>query len=259
MTTKQIQRAQAMRPDGHFPGFSPRDDMNNPIYLYAPGYLTTLHRHFGSLDSTLVLAEMPLGWHHRQREGILIPNLMIAFDVKVADVIARRGYSIEDQGKAPEFVLEVASPSTGRQDEERKRAGYQEYGVREYWRFDPSGGECHRQSLAGDTLADGTYRSTAIEEIHPRLLWGRSAVLGLSICWEYGHLCWWDPAEERYLETQDQTADARAAAEPRAKSERTARVAAEERAEAAEARVREIGDGTGTAPATLTDRNCQPA
>ena len=131
MTTKQIQQAPAMKPDGHFPDFPHRDDMNNPIYLYVPGYLATLHRHFGSLDTTLVLAETPLGWHHRQREGILIPDAMIAFEVNVAAVIARRGYSIEEQGKAPEFVLEIASPSTGRRDEERKREGYQDYGVQE--------------------------------------------------------------------------------------------------------------------------------
>ena len=167
-----------------------------------------------------------MGHHQRQREGILIPDLMIAFEVNVADIIARRGYSIEEQGKAPEFVLEIASPSTGRRDEERKHEGYQEYGVQEYWRFDPSGGEYHRQALAGDALVDGAYQPIAIEEIHPGLLWGRSAVLGLSICWEYGHLRWWDPAMERYLETHEQTA--------------YARIDAEERAEAAEARVREL-------------------
>ena len=179
MTTKQIQQARAMKPDGHFPDFPHRDDMNNPIYLYVPGYLATLHRHFGSLDTTLVLAETPLGRHHRQREGILIPDVMIAFEVNVAAVIAFRGYSIEEQGKAPEFVLEIASPSTGRRDEERKREGYQDYGVQEYWRFDPSGGHFHRQSLAGDSLRDGIYRPMAIEEIHPGLLWGRSEALGL--------------------------------------------------------------------------------
>ena len=70
------------------------------------------------------------------------------------------------------------------------------------------------------------YRPMAIEEIHPGLLWGRSGVLGLSICWEYGYLRWWDPATEHYLETQDQTADAR--------------TAAESRADTAEARVREL-------------------
>ena len=110
-------------------------------------------------------------------------------------------------------MLEIASPSTVSRDEERKREGYQDYRVQEYWRFDPSGGHFHRQSLAGDSLRDGTYRPMAIEEIHPGLLWGRSEMLGRSICWEYGYLRWWNPASERYLETQDQTADARNAAE----------------------------------------------
>ena len=41
--------------------------MNNPIYLYVPGYLSTLPGHFGSQDSILVLAEVPLGGRHGQR------------------------------------------------------------------------------------------------------------------------------------------------------------------------------------------------
>ena len=70
MTTKQIQQAGGMRPDGQYPDFPPRDDMNNPIYLYVPGYLSTLPGHFGSQDSILVPAEVPLGWAPRATVGI---------------------------------------------------------------------------------------------------------------------------------------------------------------------------------------------
>ncbi len=233
MTTEQLQQANAARPDGRFPEFPPREDMNNPLYLYQPGYMTSLHQHFGGSDTTLVLCETPLGWRHGQREGFLIPDLMIAFDVDVADVIARRGYSIDVQGRPPDFVLEVASHTTGRRDDQGKRAGYEEYGVAEYWRYDPSGGRFHFQSLAGDALIDGAYRPIGIVETDEDNFWGRSEVLGLTICWENGKLRWWDPTAERYLETHAETLQARDAAETRANAELEARLQAE-------ARVREL-------------------
>ena len=38
---------------------------------------------------------------------------------------------------APDFVLEVLSPSTGRKDKHKKLAKYLNAGVREYWMIDP--------------------------------------------------------------------------------------------------------------------------
>ena len=189
--------------------------MNNPLYLYRPGYLTTLHRHFGSLDTTLVMSETQLDWRHGQREGALVPDLLIAFNVDTTAVIERRGYAIEEQGKAPDFVLEVASESTGQYDEESKRRGYQAYGVPEYWRFDPSGGEYHRQPLAGDRLADGMYQPIDIVQTDDTHYRGHSTVLNLDLCWEDGQLRWWDPVAGRYLETHEEEAEGRIAAEAR--------------------------------------------
>ena len=40
----------------------------------------------------------------------------------------------------PEFVLEVASVHTADRDDTEKRIGYANYGVSEYWRFDPTDG-----------------------------------------------------------------------------------------------------------------------
>ena len=69
-----------------------------------------------------------------------------------ADPEAYRGsnsYVISEQAKPPDFVLEIASRSTGRQDVVEKRAAYAGLGIPEYWRFDETG-EFHGAHLAGD-------------------------------------------------------------------------------------------------------------
>ena len=55
------------------------------------------------------MAEVPLGWHYGPRKGILPPDLMVAFGVNVADVIARRGYSMLRQPGAPVFLAWVGA------------------------------------------------------------------------------------------------------------------------------------------------------
>ena len=64
---------------------------------------------------------------------------------------ARNGYLIPEQGKPPDFVLEVASEGTGREDETVKRDAYEAMGVREYWRFDHTGGEFHSAAAGRGT------------------------------------------------------------------------------------------------------------
>ena len=44
------------------------------------------------------------------REGILIPDLMVAFEINVAGVIARRGYTMLSQRGAPAFLAWVGAP-----------------------------------------------------------------------------------------------------------------------------------------------------
>ena len=228
MTSKLNYEAANRRGKGQFPAFSPRDDMQNPLHLYVPGYLTTLSRHFGSPDTTLVLSEVPVGRVASQRRGILIPDLIVAFNVDVKQVIEQWGFAIEDQGRPPDFVLEVASPHTHRNDTGPKRDGYQAYGVGEYWRYDPSGGQYYPQAIAGDRLVDGAYQPVPIES-DGSSYWGHSEVLGLTICWEDGNLRWWDPAGRRFLATHAEEADARQAEHEVLIAERQARFVAEER------------------------------
>ena len=132
-----------------------------------------------------------------------------------------------------DFVLEIASPRTGREDYTGKRNGYAAFGTPEYWRFDPSGGRHRDAPLAGDRLVEGTYQPIEVLETTPGRLHGHSDVLGLDLCWEDGRLRWWDPAAQSYLLTLDEERDVRIA-------EAEARAAAEARADSAEARVRDL-------------------
>ena len=213
-----------------FPDFGPRDDMQNPIHLHIDGHQTMLIRHFGNQE-TLVLGEVPVYWYPSRNARV--PDLTIAFDINRANIIDRNGYSIEEHGRPPNFVLEVASVTTARNDYTRKREDYAAFGIPEYWRFDPTGGRRYDAPLAGDRLVDGVYQPIEMVHVDQDRLWGYSEVLNLDVCWEHGRLRWWDPVNQRYLQTHEEEAEGRIAAEG-------ARIAAEADRDAAMARVREL-------------------
>ena len=226
MTSRLTQQTKEAGKLEKFPGFPHRNDMQNSLHLDGPAHQAALLRHFRGGDTTIVLSEIPVRQSPGQREGHRIPDLLIAFDVDFTLAVEQKGYSIRDQGKPPDFVLEVASESTGEEDYTGKRGDNSAFGIPEYWRFDPSGGLHHGAPLAGDRLTEGTHQPIDILEIAPDHLHGHSGVLGLDLCWENGQLRWWDPMARRYLLTFDE--------------ERDGRIAAETRADSAEARVREL-------------------
>ena len=247
MTTKQtapsVYAQEKYAPEDQFPERPKRTDMQNFHFRERPGHGTALARHYGSPETTLVFGDIPV--RHTLRRGLTplmlrYPDLIIAFNVNPAEAIARRGYAIDDQGKPPDFVLEIASPSTALNDYTRKRVDYAAYGIPEYWRFDPTDGDRYPAGLAGDRLVDGEYQPITIVKVDDKRYWGRSDGLNLDLCWEYGQLRFYDPAAQRYLRTHDDEAEGRIAAEARLDAERQARIAAEADAAGAQARVRQL-------------------
>ena len=165
------------------------------------------------------------------------PDVFLAFDVAEGlDIHARSLYLPWEAGKPPDWVLEVGSESTGRVDTGRKRLIYAEIGVREYWRFDPSGGEHHGAALAGDRLVDGGYEPIETTAEPDGILKGYSEVLELYFCWDDGEPRFFDPATGQYLESMREVWEAHQAAGSRIASEQSARQDAESRATAAESR-----------------------
>ena len=221
---------QAPKADKHFrfpdPPEREPDDMTSFNQLTPNGNAHHLVQHLGKPDTTLVAGEHYLALVSAQdMTGIRYPDLLIAFGVDPAAYYRRNAYVISEQGKPPDFVLEIASPRSRRTDRVDKRRDYAALGIPEYWRFDEA--SRRRESrLAGDRLVEGRYEPVAVEELAGGVMQGYSAVLNLFIRWEQGRLAWHDPATGRHILTYD---DQRALAE----SERAARLAAE-------ARVREL-------------------
>ena len=219
-----------------FPDYPPRDDMQNYTYLHEPSLFTALKIYLGSLETTLVRGECPLAPSLSNLADKRIPDMLVAFDCDIERVKAENGYDIENHGKPPDFALEVASKTTGVVDYTLKREVYARYGVREYWRFDSSGGRYHDVPLAGDRLVGREYQPIRVDWLDDERARGYSEVLGLYLCWEYEELSFYNPVAGIYLRGHLEDA-ARADAEAERADAAEARAdAAEERADRSDAR-----------------------
>ena len=198
-----------LRQDGHqrdewlavFPEYPPRDDMQNSLYLNRYAHVTALEVHLGNPDTTLVLGEVSVAPSATVSKENRRPDLIVSFNCDPELAIRQDGYAIDAQGKPPDFALEVASKTTGVIDYTDKRTDYAAYGIREYWRYDQTGGAYHESALAGDRLVDGVYVPIDIDRLDGDRRRGYSAVLDLYVCWEYGNLRWYDHNAGRYLLT----------------------------------------------------------
>ncbi len=179
------------------------DDMTSFDHLSATGSVYLLIKHLGNAETTLVAGEHYLAPHPTTSlSGLHYPDLLIAFDVDPVRYSASNAYVISEQGKPPDFVLEIASRKTGRIDTTVKRRNYAALGILEYWRFDETG-EFHRSRLAGDRLEGSEYAALEIEELAGGVLQGYSSVLNLYLRWEDGQLGWHDPTTGRRIVTFD--------------------------------------------------------
>ena len=202
------------------------EDMTSFDHLTLSGNVRYLIRHLGNPETTIVAGERYLTREPGAPVGDrMAPDLLIALGVDPQAYRENNGYFISEQGKPPDFVLEIASRSTGQQDVVEKRAAYADLEIPEYWRFDETG-EFHGTRLAGDHLVDGQYEPVLIETVEEGVLQGYSNVLNLLLRWDHGHLGWHDPETGQHIVRYEDL-------EARADIEREARMAAE-------ARVREL-------------------
>ena len=135
------------------------------------------------------------------------PDICLAFGVDADAIANRRIYLPWEAGKPPDWVLEVASPSTAKVDVGRKVSRYERIGVPEYWLFDPSGGDLYKFPLAGYRLESGLYRPISLTDEPDGILKGYSEILRLSLCWDAGMPRLYSPSSGKYIQNWKEERD----------------------------------------------------
>lgn len=218
--------------------FIPDEKMTVFDHLTITGSAHFLAQYLGNLDTTVMGGDRYLTTvlpaELADMTGVPYPDMLVSFNAYPDVFRARNGYVIAEQGKPPDFVLEVASESTGRRDTVDKRITYAALGIPEYWRFDETG-QFHGAPLAGDRLVSGQYEPIPIHEMPDGSLQGYSAILNVDVRWVDGHLVWYDPATGEPVATFESLRQAFAEESEALNREREARIQAE-------ARIRELED-----------------
>ena len=180
------------------------------------------------LGSNTILCYDPANLNRR-----VSPDCYMALGVDVRAIRRRKLYLPWEVGKSPDFVLEVGSESTGREDLGRKREIYALLGVPEYWRLDITGGDFYGEPLVGEQLVEGQYQRFPLTTEPDGILKSYSPTLDLYISWHNEWFYLYDPASGSYIRN---LADAEAAF----RAEQEARRVEQEARQRAEARIRQL-------------------
>jgi Uma2 family endonuclease len=174
-------------------------------------------------DNLAHLIEMLRLWYRGQEQVYVSGNMFLYYvpgnrrkhvspDVFVVKGIPRlperRRYLLWQEGKGPDIVIELTSPSTRREDLEEKWALYQDVlKVKEYFLFDPLA-KYLQPPLQGYRLRKGKYGR--IRPVQGRV---PSLVLGLHLERNGDQLRLYDPATGKWLPTPAEVEEARQQAE----------------------------------------------
>ena len=198
--------------------------------------LRTIHTHYGTLHTRYVddpnsFVAVGLLLYYTEGE----PADVVAPDIYVTCGIPNRHrdwYKVWEEGKAPDFALEVSSEETAEDNLGRNMEAYARIGIPEYCVYDPMGG-LHFPRLQLFRLAGGEAGA------YERMQWSSDAdgslavpseSLGLELRFEDDRLRFWDPAAREYLLEWAEERAGRLKEREGRKGEHTGRIAAEQKA-----------------------------
>ena len=215
----------------------PDGEYQAPLYIEVVG---TLRTHFRNRPNVHVNGNTMFYYEEGNPRRVISPDCYVAFNVDVERILRNNTYLLWEMGKPPDFVLEIGSPSTARNDLGPKRDLYARLGIGEYWRFDGTGQDFYLEPLAGEYLEDGEYHRFELHRDPGGMVWGRSPTLNLDLCWDNARLRYYDPVAKTWLMNQEEEQVARQAAQADLEANRAAVEAERAARQSAEARVAEL-------------------
>lgn len=194
-----------------------------------------LRQRYADRDDVYVSGDLLVYYRMNDNTVRLAPDVFVVFGI---DDHLRNSYIIwREEGKTPDFVLEIASPGTYVRDMTEKRALYAALGVTEYWQFDPTGQLLPTPLMGARLSENGEYEPIEVGMGADAIMRGYSEVLRLDLCVRPGlELRLYDPEQRAWLSYLAEEIAARQAAEAardRAEAARDDAEAARDDAEAA--------------------------
>lgn len=161
-------------------------------------FIQMLKHHYREREDVCISGNMFMYYHEGDSTKSVAPDVFVAFGVAKKQ---RRTYLTWEEGRTPDFVLEVASPSTFKDDMRKKKELYASVlEVKEYFIYDPLGEIV--PSFIGFRLNKGVYEE--IDLVNDRL---PSSVLGLELGEREGILKLYNPTTSEWLQTLPERAE----------------------------------------------------
>lgn len=190
--------------------------------------LQLLEQFFRENPDVYVSGDLLMYYVQGDPRKVVAPDALVSFGIGQK---LRRTYLVWEEGKTPDFVMEMASETTYRNDLTEKMSLYADLGITDYFLCDIEGLYLPTP-LMGFTLVDDVYvpiRASADGSVH-------SSVLGLDFHLHLDDVRLYNPTTQQWVLTPEEAAEARADQESaRADQEALTRQQETARAEAAEA------------------------
>jgi Uma2 family endonuclease len=113
-----------------------------------------LDRYFQNRADVYVSGNLFIYYEQGNPKAVVAPDVFVVIG---AEKKQRPSYKVwEEQGKLPDFVIEITSKSTASEDRGTKRGLYAYLGIPEYFQYDPTA-DYLKPPLQGFRLVDGNY------------------------------------------------------------------------------------------------------